>query len=330
MWFESLTGFREEHGDQVRAKIKIRGDRMISTVNQRSLVWGRLETPSLAELRSRAKSHQGPNGKLRLTEVVGDAQRLHRDPANAGALFQVASQFNLLEMVSPLVTPEHGVDAYENDRTQGPACAVAAGAGTIYRTYFAEVEGLIGQSAERQIDCLADLGDVLGNFDERLWRMQNGYALASEDGLVEIDRCLARMKESERDELRQALRIGIQWDTEVTLVDPGHLVSQAYCSALPVAYSPHDGRLWSSFARLVLEASYEATLCAALINAANTGNRRVFLTLLGGGAFGNHEDWILSAVERSLRRVRESALDVALVSYRESHPGVQRMVQSFA
>ncbi len=109
----------------------------------------------------------------------------------------------------------------------------------------------------------------------------------------------------------------------------GHLVTQGYCSALPVAYSPHDSHLWSSFARLVLEASYEATLSAALINAANTGNRRVFLTLLGGGAFGNHEDWILSAVDRSLRIVRESDLAVGLVSYRESHPGVQRMVQSF-
>jgi hypothetical protein len=37
-------------------------------------------------------------------------------------------------MVSPRVTPEDGVGIYDLDRTQGPACAVAAGAGTIYRT----------------------------------------------------------------------------------------------------------------------------------------------------------------------------------------------------
>jgi hypothetical protein len=30
-------------------------------------------------------------------------------------------------MVSPNITPEAGVGIYENDRTQGPACAVAAG-----------------------------------------------------------------------------------------------------------------------------------------------------------------------------------------------------------
>ena len=37
---------------------------------------------------------------------------------NAGALFPVASQFNLLEIPSRQVTPERGVDVYESDRTQ--------------------------------------------------------------------------------------------------------------------------------------------------------------------------------------------------------------------
>ena len=37
-----------------------------------------------------------------------------------GALFQVASQFNLLEMVSPRVTPEDGVTRYQHDRTPDP------------------------------------------------------------------------------------------------------------------------------------------------------------------------------------------------------------------
>jgi len=72
-------------------------------------------------------------------------------------------QFNLLEMASPSVTPEQGVGIYEHDHTQGPACAIAAGAGTIYRNYFARVKGQIGQAASNQIDCLADIGAALGN-----------------------------------------------------------------------------------------------------------------------------------------------------------------------
>ena len=65
---------------------------------------------------------------------------MHADPELDGALFQVASQFNLLEMTGPSATPEDGVTRYSADHTQGPACAIAAGAATIYRNYFAPVE----------------------------------------------------------------------------------------------------------------------------------------------------------------------------------------------
>ena len=90
----------------------------------------------------------------------------------------------------------------EIDRTQGPACAVAAGAGTIYRNYFADVNGQIGQSSTNQIDCLKDVGDALGNHDDRLWKMQNGYALPPETGLGEISSRIGSMTHDERDELR--------------------------------------------------------------------------------------------------------------------------------
>jgi hypothetical protein len=73
----------------------------------------------------------------RVSVVTGDVRQMHRSPENAGALFQVASQFNLLEMTSYNVTPEQGVTRYKDDHTQGPACAIAAGAATIYRNYFA-------------------------------------------------------------------------------------------------------------------------------------------------------------------------------------------------
>ena len=43
----------------------------------------------------------------------------------------------------------------------------------------------------------------------------------------------------------------------------------------------------------------------------------VFLTLLGGGAFGNRPDWIHSAVRRALEMMKPYALDVRLVSYGE-------------
>ena len=177
-WFEALTGFAESTPEQVRQKLRVDGETLTSLVNGRAMACGRLETPSLAELRQRVRTN-GPDGGNVGAGSGRDVQALHADASNAGALFQVASQFNLLEMVSPRVTPEQGVGIYEGDHTQGPACAVAAGAGTIYRNYFAPVDGQVGQSEAHQIDCLADIGRALGNASGDRWQMQNGYALAS-------------------------------------------------------------------------------------------------------------------------------------------------------
>ncbi len=329
-WFEALTGVREVSPDQVRDNLVVEGEWLISRSNGRSLRIGRLETPSLADLRQRVGQADPAAGRLTARQVVANVSALHADEANAGCVFQVASQFNLLEMVGPQVTPEQGVGIYEHDFTQGPACAIAAGAGTIYRNYFAVVNGRVGQSADNQIDCLADMGKALGNTAGRLWEMKNGYALASQAGLSEIAQRLDTASEAERDALRQRLRIGIQWNTQVTLGTARHTVTQVYCSALPVAYSPHPAGLWEGFARLVLEAAYEATLCVAVLNARAGGAGRVFLTLLGGGAFGNRMPWILGAIQRALQRYQAWNLEVILVSYSVPNRGVQRLLAAWA
>lgn len=324
-WFADLTGIQDESHQQVHQHLSVDGKVLRSKINGQSWTWGELQVPTLSELRTMANSSRRRPARITVSEVVGDVQRLHQQQANAGSMFQVASQFNLLEMVSPRVTPEQGIGIYERDRTQGPACAIAAGAGTIYRNYFAPVNGQIGQTSGNQIDCLAELGLMLDNSGGRLWSMQNGYALATESGLAEITRRLQEIREDERDRWRQSLRIGIQWETQVTLGGHSHLVSQAYCSALPVAYSGHSAGQWSAFAKLILEAAYEATFAAAHINAERTGRNRLFLTLLGGGAFGNDLQWIFQAIERAMGLYRDSGLEVAIVSYGGSNPEVKRL-----
>jgi hypothetical protein len=326
-WFEELTGFSERSPRQVRENITLHGNTLTSLANGREMIWGQLETPSVAELRERVRSLGSGSGRISVRELVANVQDLHLDASNSDALFQVASQFNLLEMVSPSVTPERGVGIYEHDPTQGPACAIAAGAGTIYRNYFAPTNGQIGQSENSQIDCLADLGKALGNSDNRLWKMQNGYALATNSGLAEITNRLRAATESELNALRDMLRVGIQWNTQVTLKNSTHLVSQVYCSALPVAYSNYSSALWEEFGRLVLDASYEAAICTAILNWSSTGNNRVFLTLLGGGAFGNRTDWITDAIGRILKGYEKWNLDVAIVSYSSSNQHVQQLVE---
>ncbi len=322
-WFEHLTGFAEQSPEQVRANLTLGAERIYSKVNQRSWNVGRLTLPSLEELRA---VHLYTKDKLQVSERVADVQRLHADPDNVGALFQVASQFNVLEMVSPNVSPEQGVGRYQHDRTQGPACAIAAGAATIYRNYFVELDGQLGQSSEQQVDCLAELGEALGNQDNRLWQMKNGYVIASRKGLEEIAAYLKNASTEEKEQLKAKLRIGLHLNTEVTLDNCGHRVSQALCSALPIAYSQHPSELWTDFAQLILEAAYEATLAAAVYNARNYSNKTVFLTLLGGGAFGNPEEWILSAIRRALLSYKDVGLNVVIVSYGHSNPRVKALV----
>lgn len=326
-WFQELAGLPEGTPDQVRAAFDCDGEHLVARKTGRRMRAGRLSLPSLADLRAEAPPARGVPSTFR--QVVADVQALHRDPANAGALFQVASQFNLLEMIGPSVTPSDGVTRYAQDPTQGPACAIACGAGTIWRNYFTPLSGGLGQT-EAQIDTLAALGAALGNGQGALWQMRNGYALPRPGGLAEVAGRLRGMDAEGLDHLRGLLRIGLHEDCEVTIAPTGHVVSQAYCSALPVAYGGGALSEWEPFARLVLEAAYEATMLCALRMAARGASNRVFLTLLGGGAFGNGKGWILDAVARSLTPVRDHGLDVCIVSYGRPDAEVASMLERVA
>jgi hypothetical protein len=134
-------------------------------------------------------------------------------------------------------------------------------------------------------------------------------------------------------------------------VDPNAkiIVTQVYASALSVAYSSagkqraaarfkeetggsyddlaqpsYDERelykgilretnqgLWEPLARLVLEAAYEATLHAAVF----AGIKTVVLTALGGGVFGNKNEWISEAIVRAITIFADAGLDVVINEY---------------
>lgn len=323
-WFERLTGFRESGHRATQAQMFMEGESLVSRVNGRRYRAGRLELLSLRALRERAAALGTPAGRLKVRNLVGNVRALHQVPEFAGGLFQVASQFNLLEMMSPGVTPEEGVAIYQHDGTQGPACAMAAGAATIYRNYFVPLEGGLGQTSQRQINALAGLGQALGRAlaqpVHRLWTLQNGYALCTPEGLAAIGRYLAGCDERQLEALRGHLCIGLHWDVEVTDAEgPARpVVSQAFCSALPLSYSGIEAPAWQPFARLVLEAAYEATLLAACVNMQRGASNVLLLTRLGGGAFGNDDGWIDAAMERALWQRVDTGLDVRLVSHRQA------------
>lgn len=332
-WFERLTGFKEGPYEWTRNQMTVREEVLRSAANGQSFQIGRFEMVSLAELRARSVVRPQSEPRSRISVVVGDVRRMHAMPGNENALFQVASQFNALEMVGPDVSPEDGVTRYELDRTQGPACAIAAGAATIYRNYFVPNGDQTGQTTARQIDGLSDLGFVLartlGTSVADLWTMKNGYAMATLPGLERIADRIDSLTPEQVDELAGHLRFGLHSDIEVTdsPTRPSPIVTQILCSALPVAYGRHPVKAWRVFGQLVLDAAYEATLLAARLNQLRGKSNVVYLTLLGGGAFGNPTGWIFKAIEGAMKKTIHFGLDVRLVSYGPPSDDVESFVR---
>jgi len=343
-WFTRLFGFEERTGrdsGKTRANFDLEGTRLTSRANGREFEAGTFTTPSLGELR-RGIDHAGLRkrlpGPLRVTEVIGDVSALHVQPENHLAAFQVASQFNCLEFVSTDMRPEDGVACYAYDMTQGPACATACGPATVVRNYFAFAGG--GQSSQRQVENLADVEELLGNGTSQFFQVRSGYTLASDSSLGKLNPKL-QSKEL-REAVKESLRIGVHADTQVTGCsfgkvelppDSRQLVTQVLCSACSVSYSRASDLSWEPFASLVLEAAYEGTMMAAVQNAlrhdCKGGSRKLFLTALGGGVFGNDNRWIVAAMHRAFEKFRGVGLEVVLVSYGQRYLPAARLLGAY-
>lgn len=335
-WFEQLFGFPEASYAATRSMFAVEGPMLRSLANGRSFAIGTFCTPSLAELRDRTRGARP--GRLKVThEAIGDVLELHGRRENRGSLFQVASQLNCLEFADPRAVPEDGVTDYATDPTQGPACSLAAAAATVYRNYFVPVGGIAGQTRSRQLDTLDALADLLGRAGA-YWEVRNGYTWSDEPRLARLREALAR---HDRNALLGAVKIGVHANVGVTFdqrfAEPAEptTVTQAFCSAISCGYTSIALDLWEPLATLVLDAAYEATLLAALLDAsARTplespgveGPKKVWLTLLGGGAFGNRIEWIGRAIGRALARLDGVDLDVRIAHYRTINDAVVREV----
>ena len=76
----------------------------------------------------------------------------------------------------------------------------------------------------------------------------------------------------------------------------------------------------------VEDAAYEATFHAALLNREKTGSSQLFLTLLGGGAFGNRMEWIIDAIRRTVELAKGSGLEFKIISYQSRTPELRELL----
>jgi O-acetyl-ADP-ribose deacetylase (regulator of RNase III) len=311
---------------------------------------GMFDRPNLAQLEQCINSPEY-NENFKKLKAVGlafkhivtqDVALLHCDPKNEGAIFQVASQFNCLEMKSADARPNQGVTIYSGDHTQGPACAMACPAALVYRNYFVEHtknDKIYKGQCAHQIDNLEDINEMLGNMNETYWTMRNGYVIVNDD--KKLQEVSNKIVEVERENIIQALRVGVHWSTSVvdnqkiaTKKEPlKHRVCQVYASALPV--SPTYNRsitnidLWEPFATCILDGSYMATLCIAALIAIKSQTRiKCYLTFIGGNAFGNNPDWIIKAIKKALNKYKAYPIDVMLVHHKKIDPEYNTQLQT--
>ncbi len=91
MWFKQLTGFEEVSPEDVRANLKVEGDTFVSKSSNKRFTFGKLETPTLLELKEQSNSLEAYKDKIRVKEVVANVQELHQQIENEHALFQATS-----------------------------------------------------------------------------------------------------------------------------------------------------------------------------------------------------------------------------------------------
>ncbi len=278
-------------------------------VGERRYAAGRFSLQTLGELKRACP--QGPgrvvvsalSGQDPLTDI-GSLQAL----AAEGTLFQAASQFNCLEAPS-----EHGpvpVAQYFSDPTQGPRASISAFPGTLVRHYAAPGPGgRFVQTRARQLDLLERA------LPARLGRVESGYLLSH--NLTDPNEA-ARALEEHFDEVA----VGVHEDVQVVfgtrfrgVVQGAPKIAQVFTSTVAAgSYSSLSAETLAALARPLLRAAYLGTLLAA----ARLGKRRVVLTLIGGGVFGNPLQLIWEAIfwAADEARSRGAQLDVLVNAHR--------------
>jgi len=58
----------------------------------------------------------------------------------------------------------------------------------------------------------------------------------------------------------------------------------------------------------------------------NNNSNKVFLTLVGDGAFGNEINWILESLQKAIIKFKNVPLDIKIVSYGRSNPKLMKCI----
>lgn len=337
--FTKVFGFSEAHGLDPVANgsimISHEGDNLILTPKAgnfagKPLCCGAFKTYSIKELREMANAQMQTcplttAGKgtfsailyYNLTSRCFDVEALQAAPANRDAVFQVASNFNALETIhADQDFEQQALIDYIHDHTQGPAASLSALPGLVLRRYLLHYNPTLpfntwGQTVDNQVNFLHALPTNV------LTMSRAGYAKLAPNGWL-------RSRPMPTAELYEQIQVGVHTDVQVTagkelgndqqllIADQEQHINQVFTAAFDMANTNHQFRTEPtacSWAQSIIDAAYEGTILSAIAH----GKKRVFLTMVGGGVFGNKTTWPSKAMMRMHNIIIKSGLEVVLI-----------------
>lgn len=226
----------------------------------------------------------------------GDIWRLQCDPFFAGALFQVASNFNALEQMAPYQVPG-SLQSYMSDHTQGPAASISAFAAALYRRYLWGWPDTMPESSEVYPGRFVK-GAVRGAYEGAKITIGGWLVPGRLDPAASVHRVAAGMGMVGVLNCSPVLMNDAQAATMYKLRPGASPISQAFCAAYDLSRTERtrDSEVWAD---ACLYAAYYNTLAFACVNKLN----KVVLTLMGGGVFRNSGASIARAIEDAMWHV---------------------------
>ena len=329
-FFPGTFGFRERRAD-VYENIEVNetedGSIIHDKINGKTWNAGIFEVLNMNDI---PKHDKRGGGKLHIIKGMGrdspkyylvDVLSSQGHPSNDGATYLAASNFNSLEFVSCRQTARNGISSYPHDHTQGPYCAIACGPSILYRNYFVQVPG----STER------------GQFDKEINLL--------EDTPIHVEHGYAIIKRADIQQLQQTdfdftdlskYKIASHKNCEVTMTrnnknefifiqkEEGkrpQIAHHIYAAAFNMGRNVIQNEFTEKISESLLEAEYRNAILCAWDNSIKypdrAGSKKLYLTLLGGGVFGNPMDLICNQIAKCKDLIIDSGLDVYVVCYDE-------------
>eukprot|EP01124_Arcella_intermedia_P024565 TRINITY_DN4165_c0_g2_i4.p1 TRINITY_DN4165_c0_g2~~TRINITY_DN4165_c0_g2_i4.p1 ORF type:complete len:819 (+),score=199.11 TRINITY_DN4165_c0_g2_i4:42-2498(+) len=234
-----------------------------------------------------------------------DVSYLQGLPDNQRAVFQVASNFNAIESADENISPGNSAtftQDYVNDKTQGPIASISAGAAAICRVHAPfydprKPHSKWTQNSKRQLNFLKNL--------EEYFTIKNGYVVLNDNSKDLPDE---KAPGKPWDTLLKSFLVAYHRSVQVTsttrengyynkIVNENQLIDQVFSAALNInqGTSGEDNKKTKNIeskCKFLLKCAYESAYVSAIYHE----RKKLYLTLVGAGVFGNNLDWIYESI----------------------------------